>query len=204
MEDIRVQIKRKVTLLYYKVDKIYAKHLEKKNGAVPISREDFDHIMAIHNQAFPLEPDHNPYERFLLMNRCFSYAQLHYKIIGETYIVWSEHLGFICANNIGTVGDFGFGMAAYIMSVFKSCNHKLIWGYFRDSTTYPWVMKMKEKNMIRIYKDKKVFSDAGHDLYHSMILQNRNPSKKKIEKIRKTLKEKVSVLCKKSPCKELA
>lgn len=182
---VKRKVMRKVLAVYGMLDKLYAKHLEKKNGAEPIPREDFDRIRAIHNQAFPSLPDYTPYEQFLQINRCFSYAQLHYKIIGETYAVWSEHLGLIIANNMGTTGDFGFGMAAYIMSIFKSCNHKLIWGYFRDSTTYPMVMKMKNKNMIRIYRDKKVYSDVGHDLYHSMILKNRKPLNERLKKLKK-------------------
>ena len=198
---------KKVAGLYFQIDKLYAKWLEKKKGAEPIPREVFEHMIAIHNQAFPTDVDDSPYEDFLKIGRCHSYAQLHCKIIGETYLLWSEHLGFVFMNSIGTTGDFGFGMAAYMLSVLKSCNHKLIWGSVRETTTYPMIMKMKEKKMIRVLRDKiPDYADLleSDEIYHNMIIQYRKPSGKKKEMIMNTLKEKSDLLRKIHIIKERA
>ena len=188
---------KKAANLYFQIDKLYAKWLEKKKGAEPIPREVFDHMMAIHNQAFPTDVDDSPYEDFLDIARCHSYAQLHCKIIGDTYLMWSEHLGVNIMNSIGTTGDFGFGMAAYMMSVLKQCNHKLIWGKVRETTTYPMIMKLKEKKMIRVLRDKLPdYADLlePDELYHNMLVKYRKPPRKKKEKIMNALKDKSDLL----------
>ena len=189
-------VAKKAANLYFQIDKIYAKWLENKRGAEPIPKEVFEQMIAIHNQAFPTDVDESTYEDFLKISRCHSYAQLHCKIIGNTYLVWSDHLGVNFMNSIGTTGDFGFGMAAYMLSAFKECHHKLIWGRVRETTTYPMIMKMKEKKMIRVFRDKRPdYADLleSDEIYHDMILQYRKPSGKK-KRIMNTLKEKSDLL----------
>ena len=172
---LKRQIKRgaakKAASLYFQIDKLYAKWLEKKNGAEPVPREVFERMITIHNQAFPTDVDNSSYEDFLKIAHCHSYAQLHCKIIGDTYLLWSEHLGINFMNSIGTAGDFGFGMAAYMLSVLKSSNNKLLWGRVRETTTYPMVMKLKEKKIIRVLWDKLPdYADLlEEDLVHSLL-----------------------------------
>ena len=122
--------------------------------------------------------------------------QLHCKIIGNTYLLWSEHFGANFMNSIGTAGDFGFGMAAYLLSMLKECDHKLIWGRVRETTTYPMIMKLKEKKMIRVFRDKTPdYADLleRDEIYHDMIIQYRKPSGKK-KMIMDALKEKSDLL----------
>lgn len=197
---------KKAASLYFQIDKLYAKWLEKKNGAEPVPREVFERMIAIHNQAFPTDVDDSPYEDFLKIAHCHSYAQLHCKIIGDTYLLWSEHLGINFMNSIGTGGDFGFGMAAYMLSVLKSSNNKLLWGRVRETTTYPMVMKLKEKKMIRVLWDKLPdYADLleEDELYHNMLVWYHKPSKRK-EKLKNALKEKTGLMREKILRKEAA
>lgn len=167
----------RITLLHNKIEKRYARKLEKKTPPVPIPVEDYEKIRSIEKKVFPEGVfQEYSYEQFLMVNLCFSYSQLHYKIFGNTYIIWSEHFGYNMLNCVASEGDFDIKTAVYLVNLLKQNKKKIVWAYIRDKYAYPFIEDLVKKKRIRIIRDKIITPGedmplSQDDFFHDMIFK---------------------------------
>ena len=162
------------TLFCLRIDRKYAQKLENTIGIKQMTEEELCKIIQIHDKVFPesfVVYKEYDFQDLLKQFCCFSSSQLNWKIIGNSYIIWSEHFNYIELNELAAdKGAFGFGMASFLLKELKKTGNRKIHSCIRESTAYPLIKKLEKNKKLVILRDHKRY--IGDEIIHDVIFRS--------------------------------